>query len=124
MPELLEFTRITGYLVKTMAASSAADHRRDRRHLCRCRCHDGAGLRHALWHPATKTAFLEFTRVGLAGRSWAPARSPPRVIGQGRASELLFTGRAMSAQEGLSFRGFFNAVTTVPHLVSKRRLGW
>ncbi|MEO8247997.1 MAG: enoyl-CoA hydratase-related protein, partial [Burkholderiales bacterium] len=57
---------------------------------------------------ATQTAFL-FTRVGLAGADMGACALLPRVIGQGRASELLFTGRAMTAQEGLAW-GFFNAL--------------
>ena len=55
-----------------------------------------------------KTAFL-FTRVGLAGADMGACALLPRLIGQGRASELLFTGRAMAAQEGLQW-GFFNAL--------------
>ena len=55
-----------------------------------------------------KTAFL-FTRVGLAGADMGACALLPRLIGQGRASELLFTGRAMSAVEGLQW-GFFNAL--------------
>lgn len=56
-----------------------------------------------------KTAFL-FTRVGLAGCDMGACAILPRIIGQGRASELLYFGRSMSAQEGLDW-GFFNAVT-------------
>jgi enoyl-CoA hydratase/carnithine racemase len=52
--------------------------------------------------PAAKTAFL-FTRVGLAGADMGACALLPRLIGQGRASELLFTGRAMTAQEGLAW---------------------
>ena len=55
-----------------------------------------------------KTAFL-FTRVGLAGADMGACALLPRLIGQGRASELLFTGRAMNAAEGLQW-GFFNAL--------------
>jgi enoyl-CoA hydratase/carnithine racemase len=58
--------------------------------------------------PATRTAFL-FTRVGLAGADMGACALLPRVIGQGRASELLFSGRAMTASEGLAW-GFFNAL--------------
>ena len=58
--------------------------------------------------PAAKTAFL-FTRVGLAGADMGACGLLPRVIGQGRAAELLFSGRAMSADEGLAW-GFFNAL--------------
>ena len=58
--------------------------------------------------PQAKTAFL-FTRVGLAGADMGACALLPRMIGQGRASELLFTGRAMTAQEGVQW-GFFNAL--------------
>ncbi len=108
MPELLEFTRMTGDLVKTMRNCpqpivGAIDG------ICA-----GAGAMMALacdlryGTAATKTAFL-FTRVGLAGADMGACALLPRVIGQGRASELLFTGRAMTAQEGLAW-GFFNAL--------------
>jgi enoyl-CoA hydratase/carnithine racemase len=108
MPELLEFTRMTGNLVKTMRncpqpVIGAIDG------ICA-----GAGAMMALacdmrlGTAATKTAFL-FTRVGLAGADMGACALLPRVIGQGRASELLFTGRAMNAQEGLAW-GFFNAL--------------
>jgi enoyl-CoA hydratase/carnithine racemase len=56
-----------------------------------------------------RTAFL-FTRVGLAGCDMGACSILPRIIGQGRAAELLYTGRAMSADEGLSW-GFFNRLT-------------
>src|SRR5258706_529597 len=55
-----------------------------------------------------KVAFL-FTRVGLAGCDMGACAMLPRVIGQGRAAELLYTGRAMSGEEGLAW-GFFNAL--------------
>jgi len=108
MPELLEFTRMTGDLVKAMRNCpqpliGAIDG------ICA-----GAGAMMALacdmryGTAATKTAFL-FTRVGLAGADMGACALLPRVIGQGRASELLFTGRAMTAQEGLAW-GFFNAL--------------
>ena len=66
---------------------------------------------------STKTAFL-FTRVGLAGADMGACALLPRVIGQGRASELLFTGRAMTAQEGLTW-GFFNALHESVDLLPK-----
>jgi enoyl-CoA hydratase/carnithine racemase len=108
MPELLEFTRMTGDLVKTMRNCpqpiiGAIDG------ICA-----GAGAMMALACDMrygtvnTKTAFL-FTRVGLAGADMGACALLPRVIGQGRASELLFTGRAMSGTEGLDW-GFFNAL--------------
>src|SRR5690606_38485647 len=58
--------------------------------------------------PQARTAFL-FTRVGLAGADMGACTLLPRMIGQGRASELLYTGRAMSADEGLAW-GFFNSL--------------
>ena len=108
MPELLEFTRMTGDLVKAMRQCpqpviGAIDG------ICA-----GAGAMVALacdlrlGTPAAKTAFL-FTRVGLAGADMGACALLPRMIGQGRASELLFTGRAMTATEGLAW-GFFNAL--------------
>ncbi len=108
MPELLEFTRMTGDLIKAMRHCpqpivGAVDG------ICA-----GAGAMIALacdlryGTPATRTAFL-FTRVGLAGADMGACALLPRVIGQGRASELLFTGRAMTAQEGQAW-GFFNAL--------------
>jgi enoyl-CoA hydratase/carnithine racemase len=108
MPELLAFTRMTGALVSAMRACpqpivAALDG------VCA-----GAGAMMALASdlrlgtPAATVAFL-FTRVGLAGADMGACALLPRMIGQGRASELLFTGRAMSATEGLAW-GFFNAL--------------
>ena len=108
MTEMLEFTRMTGDLVKQMRLCpqpiiAAIDG------ICA-----GAGAMMALGAdmrlgtPQAKTAFL-FTRVGLAGADMGACALLPRMIGQGRASELLFTGRAMTPQEGLQW-GFFNAV--------------
>jgi enoyl-CoA hydratase/carnithine racemase len=108
MPELLEFTRMTGDLVKAMRACpqpivAAIDG------ICA-----GAGAMMALASDLrlgterAKTAFL-FVRVGLAGADMGACSLLPRLIGQGRASELLLTGRAMTAQEGLNW-GFFNAL--------------
>ena len=108
MPELLEFTRMTGDVVKAMRACpqpviAAVDG------VCA-----GAGALLALFSdlryakPDAKVAFL-FTRVGLAGADMGACAMLPRVIGQGRASELLYTGRSMDAQEGLAW-GFFNRI--------------
>jgi enoyl-CoA hydratase/carnithine racemase len=108
MPEMLEFTRMTGDLIKAMRLCpqpiiAAIDG------ICA-----GAGAMMALaadmrlGTAQAKTAFL-FTRVGLAGADMGACALLPRLIGQGRASELLFTGRSMSAQEGLAW-GFFNAL--------------
>ena len=106
MPGLLDFTRMTGDLVKAMRACpqpivAALDG------IC-----VGAGAIVAmasdlrLATPETKTAFL-FTRVGLAGCDMGACAILPRIIGQGRAAELLYTGRVMTAQEGESW-GFHN----------------
>ncbi|MEO6973362.1 MAG: enoyl-CoA hydratase family protein [Rhodoferax sp.] len=117
MPELLEFTRMTGDLVKAMRncpqpVIGAIDG------ICA-----GAGAMMALacdlryGTPTAKTAFL-FTRVGLAGADMGACALLPRVIGQGRASELLFTGRAMTATEGLAW-GFFNALHAPSDLLAQ-----
>jgi enoyl-CoA hydratase/carnithine racemase len=108
MPELLAFTRMTGALVSAMRACpqpivAAIDG------VCA-----GAGAMMALASDLrlgtarASTAFL-VTRVGLAGADMGACALLPRLIGQGRASELLFTGRAMKADEGLAW-GFFNAL--------------
>ncbi len=107
-PELLRFTRMTGDLVKAMKHApqpivAAIDG------ICA-----GAGAMVALasdWRvgtPAAKTAFL-FTRVGLAGADMGACGLLPRVIGQGRAAELLYSGRAMTADEGQAW-GWFNTL--------------
>jgi enoyl-CoA hydratase/carnithine racemase len=112
MPGLLRFTRMTGDLVKAMRACpqpivAALEG------VC-----VGAGAILAMAsdiriaHPATKTAFL-FTRVGLAGCDMGACAILPRLIGQGRASELLFTGRVMSAEEGERW-GFHNKLAEDP----------
>ena len=62
--------------------------------------------------PAAKVAFL-FTRVGLAGCDMGACAMLPRVIGQGRAAELLYTGRTMTAEEGERW-GFFNRLVAGP----------
>ncbi len=106
MKGLLAFTRMTGDLVRAIRACpqpviAAIDG------VC-----VGAGAMIALaadlriGTPDATTAFL-FTRVGLAGCDMGACALLPRVIGQGRAAELLFTGRSMSAEEGERF-GFFN----------------
>ena len=108
MPDLLAFTRMTGDLVKAMRNCpqqiiAAVDG------VCA-----GAGAILAmaadlrLATPEAKTAFL-FTRVGLAGADMGACGILPRLIGQGRAAELLYTGRSMSATEGETW-GFYNAL--------------
>ena len=116
MPEQLEFTRMTGDLVRAMRncpqpVIGAIDG------ICA-----GAGAMMALacdmrfGTANSKTAFL-FTRVGLAGADMGACGLLPRVIGQGRASELLYTGRVMTAQEGLAW-GFFNALQEPAQLLA------
>lgn len=108
MKGLLAFTRMTGDLVKAMIQCqkpviAAVDG------IC-----VGAGAILAmaadlrLATPAAKCAFL-FTRVGLAGCDMGACAMLPRIIGQGRAAELLYTGRVMTAEEGAAW-GFWNAL--------------
>jgi enoyl-CoA hydratase/carnithine racemase len=117
MPGLLKFTRMTGDLVKAMRACpqpivAALDG------VC-----VGAGAILAMASDLriatqeTKTAFL-FTRVGLAGCDMGACAILPRIIGQGRASELLFTGRVMSAQEGERW-GFHNRLVSSENLIGE-----
>ena len=68
-----------------------------------------------------KTAFL-FTRVGLAGCDMGACAMLPRLIGQGRASELLFTGRVMTAEEGERW-GWFNRMSA-PDSVEAEAIAW
>ncbi|KAB2788521.1 enoyl-CoA hydratase family protein [Brucella anthropi] len=117
MPDLLAFTRMTGDVVKAMRKCpqqiiAAVDG------ICA-----GAGAILAMASdlriatPEAKTAFL-FTRVGLAGTDMGACGILPRLIGQGRASELLYTGRFMSADEGERW-GFFNALHPQGDLIGK-----
>src|SRR5580700_6381916 len=108
MPELLAFTRMTGDVVKAMRACpqpivAAVDG------VCA-----GAGAMLALASDLrfgtarSKTAFL-FVRVGLAGADMGACSLLPRCIGQGRAAELLYTGRTLHGAEALAW-GFLNHV--------------
>jgi len=117
MPGLLRFTRMTGDLVKAMRGCpqpviAAVDG------VCA-----GAGAIMAmasdirLGTSRTKTGFL-FTRVGLAGCDMGACAILPRIIGQGRASELLFTGRFMSAEEGERW-GFYNRLVEPDTLLAE-----
>ncbi|HAR51416.1 MAG TPA: enoyl-CoA hydratase family protein, partial [Roseovarius nubinhibens] len=114
MKELLAFTRMTGDLVKAMVNCgkpiiAAIDG------IC-----VGAGAIIAMASdlriatPEAKCAFL-FTRVGLAGCDMGACAILPRIIGQGRAAELLYTGRSMSAEEGAAW-GFYNRVVAADDL--------
>jgi len=135
---LLKFTRMTGDLVRAMR-----------------RCPQpiiaavegtcaGAGAILAMAsdirfaQPGARTAFL-FSRVGLSGADMGACAILPRLIGHGRAAELLFTGRDMTAEEGLAW-GFYNRLVedvqaeaqalaeqlasgpSVAHAVTKRQL--
>jgi len=117
MPGLLDFTRMTGDLVKAMRACpqpivAAIDG------VC-----VGAGAIVAmasdlrLATPEAKTAFL-FTRVGLAGCDMGACAILPRIVGQGRAAELLFTGRVMTAEEGERW-GFHNRLVAPESLLDE-----
>jgi enoyl-CoA hydratase/carnithine racemase len=119
MPGLLEFTRLTGDLVKAMRGCpqpivSAIDG------IC-----VGAGAIIALASDfrygtaRSKTAFL-FTRVGLAGCDMGACAMLPRVIGQGRAAELLYTGRSMSGEEAERW-GFFNRLCDPANVLAEAR---
>ena len=117
MPELLAFTRMTGDLVKAMRGCpqpvvAAVDG------VCA-----GAGAIMAMASdirfatPAARTAFL-FTRVGLAGADMGACAILPRIIGQGRAAELLYSGRSFSAEEGERW-GFYNRVCAADALAGE-----
>ncbi|MEO7654683.1 MAG: enoyl-CoA hydratase family protein [Sphingomicrobium sp.] len=135
---LLRFTRMTGDLVEAMRACpqpiiAAVEG------VCA-----GAGAIIAmasdlrLAAPGSKTAFL-FVRVGLSGADMGACAILPRIIGHGRAAELLFTGRSFSAEEG-ELWGFYNRISadvqadafelartiaagpTYAHAVTKRQL--
>ncbi len=116
-PELLAFTRMTGDLVLAMRKCpqpivAAIDG------VCA-----GAGAMVALaadlriGTAAARTAFL-FVRVGLAGCDMGACTLLPRTIGQGRAAELLFTGRVMTAAEGADW-GFFNRLAAPETLLAE-----
>jgi enoyl-CoA hydratase/carnithine racemase len=117
MPELLMFTRMTGDLVKAMRACpqpviSAIDG------VCA-----GAGAIVAMSSDLrygtarSKVAFL-FTRVGLAGCDMGACAVLPRIIGQGRAAELLYLGRAMTGEEAAQW-GFYNRLVAPETLLQE-----
>ena len=120
MPGLLAFTRMTGDVVKAMRACpqpiiAAIDG------ICA-----GAGAMLALASDIrlgtarSKTAFL-FTRVGLAGCDMGACALLPRVIGQGRAAELLYTGRSLAGAEAERW-GFFNRLVEPEELAEAAQL--
>jgi enoyl-CoA hydratase/carnithine racemase len=117
MDHLLEFTRLTGELVKTMRACpqpivAAIDG------ICA-----GAGAILAmasdlrLGTPRSRVAFL-FARVGLSGADMGACAILPRLIGQGRASELFYTGRFMEAGEAERW-GFYNRLAAPESLLAE-----
>jgi len=119
MNGLLEFTRMTGNLIKEIRTCpqpivGAIDG-----------ISVGAGaiismacdMRYGT--PRTKTGFL-FVKVGLAGCDMGACSMLPRIIGQGRASELLYTGRIMTAEEGQAW-GYFNEIVAPEQLLEKAR---
>jgi enoyl-CoA hydratase/carnithine racemase len=119
MPGLLAFARMTGDLVKAMRASpqpiiAAVDG------ICA-----GAGAILSLASDIrfgtarSKTAFL-FTRVGLAGCDMGACALLPRAIGQGRAAELLYSGRNLGGEEGERW-GFFNRLCAPESLLQEAR---
>jgi enoyl-CoA hydratase/carnithine racemase len=114
---LLDFTRLTGDLVMSMRECpqpivAAVEG------VCA-----GAGAIIAMASdirfaaPGARTAFL-FVRVGLAGCDMGACAVLPRIIGQGRASELLYTGRSMSAEEGSAW-GFYNRLVAQSGLLAE-----
>src|ERR1700731_136290 len=120
MAGLLAFTRMTGDLVKAMRACpqpivAAVDG------ICA-----GAGAIVAmasdmrLGAPGAQVAFL-FNKVGLAGGDMGAGAILPRIIGQSRASELLFTGRFMTAEEGERW-GFFIRIVTPEQVLAQAQL--
>src|SRR5262249_52697490 len=121
MPDLLAFTRMTGDLVKAMLACpqlivAAIDG------ACA-----GAGAILAMASDLrvgtarSRVAFL-FSRVGLAGCDMGACSMLPRIIGHGRASELLYTGRALTGDEAFSW-GFYNRLVEAADL-STNAVAW
>ena len=117
MDRLLEFTRMTGDLVKAMRACpqpviAAIDG------VCA-----GAGACIAMASdmrvgtPASKVAFL-FVRVGLAGCDMGACAMLPRIVGQGRAAEVLYTGRSIAAEEAERW-GLYNRVVPAERLLAE-----
>lgn len=116
MDELLRFTQMTGDLVKAMRHCpqpiiAAIDG------ICA-----GAGAILAMASdirfgtPQSKVAFL-FVRVGLAGADMGACNILPRIIGAGRAAELLYTGRSMAGEEAERW-GFYNRLSSPENLLT------
>jgi enoyl-CoA hydratase/carnithine racemase len=119
MPGLLEFTRMTGDVVKALRAIpqpvvAAIDG------ICAgagtmLAC--GADLRYGT--ARSKVAFL-FVRVGLAGADMGACSLLPRIVGLGRAADLLYTGRAMGGEEAERM-GFYNALVDPAELLARAK---
>jgi enoyl-CoA hydratase/carnithine racemase len=118
--DMLDFTRMTGELVKAMRACpqpivAAIDG------VCA-----GAGAIIAMASDIrigtarAKVAFL-FNRVGLAGCDMGACAMLPRIIGQGRAAELLFTGRNLAGEEAERW-GFFNRLVAPEAVLAEAQL--
>jgi enoyl-CoA hydratase/carnithine racemase len=108
MPELLAFTRMTGEMMNALIAApqvviAAIDGICAGASACLAMASD---LRYGT--PESKVGFL-FTRVGLAGCDMGACAILPRIIGQGRAAELLYSGRMMTADEAAAW-GFYNRI--------------
>lgn len=117
MTELLDFTRMTGDLVKAIRGCPQPV----------IAAVEGISVGAGAIIPMAsdlrigttdcKTAFL-FNKVGLAGCDMGACAILPRIIGQGRASELLFLGRTMSGQEGYDW-GYFNKICNAEELIDE-----
>lgn len=120
MTELLDFTRLTGDLVKAIRGCPQPV----------IAAVDGISVGAGAIIPMAsdlrigtkdcKTAFL-FNKVGLAGCDMGACAILPRIIGQGRASELLFLGRTMSGEEGYDW-GYFNKIVNTDKLIDEARI--
>ena len=119
MPGMLEFTRMTGDVVKALRALpqpvvAAIDG------ICA-----GAGTMLACGSDIrygtarSKVAFL-FVRVGLAGADMGACSLLPRIVGLGRAAELLYTGRAMTGEEAERM-GFYNAIVEPEKVLARAK---
>ena len=119
MPELLAFTRMTGEMMNAVIAApqvviAAIDGIYAGAGACLAMASD---LRYGT--PESKVGFL-FTRVGLAGCDMGACAILPRIIGQGRAADLLYSGRMMTSEEAIAW-GFYNRVCAPEAVVGEAR---
>ena len=96
-----DFTRMTGDLVRADAGLPAADHRRGRGRLCRRRRDHRDGQRPSPCRARRQDRLPVHAGRPVRAPTWGACAILPRIIGQGRAAELLFTGRSMTAEEGV-----------------------